>query len=221
MFELDHLFVMVGEGGLEADSLTTFGLTEGEANTHPGQGTACRRFFFRNAYLELVWVHDAVEAQQEDVRPAGLWDRWTRRSAEASPFGLGLRPAGAGTVELPFAAWEYRPSYLPAPLAIHVGQNVPLSEPFWFFLAFGRRPDGPARPRPQPVEHAAGLREITGVHLAGPGLGTPSEAARAVAGAWAVALEDAAQHLAEVTFDGGSRGVVRDFRPALPIVLRC
>jgi hypothetical protein len=40
-------------------------MAEGEPNTHPGQGTACRRFFFRNAFLELVWVRDPAEAQGE------------------------------------------------------------------------------------------------------------------------------------------------------------
>ena len=50
--ELDHLFSLVPRKALEADRLVEIELTEGEPNTHPGQGTACRRFFFRNAYLE-------------------------------------------------------------------------------------------------------------------------------------------------------------------------
>ena len=45
-FELDHLLVWVDVGGPEAERLAAFGLTEGAPNTHPGQGTACRRFFF-------------------------------------------------------------------------------------------------------------------------------------------------------------------------------
>jgi hypothetical protein len=28
---------------------------EDSSNTHPGQGTANRQFFFNNAYLELLW----------------------------------------------------------------------------------------------------------------------------------------------------------------------
>jgi hypothetical protein len=45
MFEFDHLFVWVSPGGPKADHLVATGLAEGEPNTHPGQGTACRRFF--------------------------------------------------------------------------------------------------------------------------------------------------------------------------------
>ena len=84
MFELDHLFLWARMGGLEADRLVAFGLTEGEPNTHLGQGTACRRFFFRNAYLEVLWVHDPIEAEAEAVRPAGLWARWCGQATGAS-----------------------------------------------------------------------------------------------------------------------------------------
>jgi len=47
--ELDHLFICVSIRAPEADRLAAFGLTEGTPNTHPGQGTACRRFFLGKA----------------------------------------------------------------------------------------------------------------------------------------------------------------------------
>ena len=52
--ELDHIFVWTTCGAPEADCLRDFGLVEGSANRHPGQGTACRRFFFHNAMIELL-----------------------------------------------------------------------------------------------------------------------------------------------------------------------
>ena len=218
--ELDHLFIWADVGGPEADRLVAFGLTEGAPNTHPGQGTACRRFFFQNAYLELVWVRDPAEAQSEPVGPTGLWSRWTGRRTGASPFGLGLRPVRPGASDVPFPAWEYRPAYLPSPLAIHIGRDVPLSEPFWFHLGFARRPDDAGRPTRQPLEHAAGFGEVTGVRLLGPGLGNPSEAGLAVARTAAVELVDAPEQLAEVTFDGGGRRRAEDLRPVLPLLFR-
>jgi len=48
-FAIDHVFVMCSPGAPEAAALIRAGLTEGSANTHPGQGTANRRFFFRDA----------------------------------------------------------------------------------------------------------------------------------------------------------------------------
>jgi hypothetical protein len=219
-FEFDHLFIWTDVGAPEAERLAAFGLAEGAPNTHPGQGTACRRFFFRNAYLELLWVRETSEAQDERLGPTRLWPRWAGRRTGASPFGLGLRPARPGAGGVPFPAWEYRPAYLPPPLAIHVGRDVPLSEPFWFYLGLARRSDDPGRPTRQPLEHATGFGEITGVRIAGPGLGKPSEAGRGVARLAAVALAEAPEHLAEVTFDGGGAGRVEDFRPDLPLLFR-
>jgi hypothetical protein len=51
--ELDHLFVCTAPGAPEAETLVQFGLHEGPSNQHPGQGTACRRFSFANAMIEL------------------------------------------------------------------------------------------------------------------------------------------------------------------------
>lgn len=51
---LDHIFICVQPGASEAEALIDFGLTEGSPNRHQGQGTANRRFFFRNAFLVQV-----------------------------------------------------------------------------------------------------------------------------------------------------------------------
>ena len=64
-----------------------------------------------------------------------LWERWSGRSGEACPFGVVLRPSGED-VSPPFDTWEYRPAYLPSPLAIHVARDVPLTEPGFFYLPF-------------------------------------------------------------------------------------
>ena len=63
--EIDHVFICCSVGGHETEVLTRLGLKEGSPNTHTGQGTACRRFFFSNAYLELLWVSDPIQAQAE------------------------------------------------------------------------------------------------------------------------------------------------------------
>src|SRR6266567_1042943 len=85
--EFDHVFICVSVSGEEASTLAAFGLTEGTPNVHPGQGTACRRFFFANAYLELLWVSNAADAQSETIQPTHLYERWARRASGACPFG--------------------------------------------------------------------------------------------------------------------------------------
>lgn len=217
-FELDHVFVCVGEGGPEASRLASCGLSEGEPNTHPGQGTACRRFVFANAFLELLWVCDAEEARSETPRPLRLWERWSGRSALACPFGLCLRPARPDVGGPPFASWRYQPPYLPAPLCIHVGEDCSSVEgPLLLYLAFGRRPD--SRPPPHPPPHRAGFREITSVLVRGPQ--APSSAARdAARQAGGVAFGPGESHLLEIGFDGEGQGRTIDLRPQLPLLLR-
>ena len=81
--ELDHLFVMTAAGAPEADALAAHGFVEGAPNRHPGQGTANRRFFFGNAFLEFLWVEDEAEAQGDVVARTRLFDRWQGRGTGA------------------------------------------------------------------------------------------------------------------------------------------
>jgi hypothetical protein len=220
--ELDHVFICTAVGAPEADRLIDFGLSEGSPNHHPGQGTACRRFFFKNAYLELLWVVDPGEAQSALVRRTGLWERWARRGRDASPFGVGLRPISSEEAVAPFQAWAYRPPYLPEPLAIHMADNSEvLTEPLLFYLPFGRppNPDDPARR--QPREHAAGVRTITRLLiLAGQGDGTAPQLRAVEEQCEGVGFAHGSEALMEVGFDGERSGGTADFRPALPLILR-
>jgi hypothetical protein len=144
--ELDHIFIMCDVDAPEATALTTVGLVEGPPNVHPGQGTACRRFAFPQQYLELVWVADATEAQNDRTR---LWERWSLRRRGACPFGLVFRIDGGTTV--PFPTWSYRPRYLPAGVSLEMAADTPIREPEFFVLPPGsRRTDRPrqlANPR--------------------------------------------------------------------------
>ena len=215
MCEVDHLIICTDFGAPEAERLIAFGLTEGAPNVHPGQGTANRRFFFHNVYLELLWVSDPQDAQSNLVRPTQLWPRWSQRRSGMSPFGVCLRstrPEGEG---LPFPGWEYRPPYWPFPRGIHVRDGVSLSEPWWVYIGPGRRSDDPGRARRQPLKHGVGLREVTHIRFTSPRL--KSSSAHAVAG---VVLDPGPEHLLELTFDNGLQGGNVDFRPDLPLVFR-
>ena len=74
-FELDHVFVAASPGAPEIGLLNAAGFAEGPPNDHPGQGTACRRVFFTNAYLELIWLTDLETARAPSIRRTGLAER--------------------------------------------------------------------------------------------------------------------------------------------------
>jgi len=190
---------------------------EGTPNHHPGQGTACRRFFFSNAMLELIWLGDEAEARSERTRMTKLWERFSAGQT-AAPFGVILRPAPGTEPVCPWRSWSYRPQTMPG-LELEIASDTELTEPMWCYMKSGRAPVEWPPERLQPLDHPADLREITRVLIGCPdakeGSVTSTMARNGV-----IALHTGVEHLMELHFDGGRRGTTLDFRPALPLTFR-
>jgi hypothetical protein len=212
-YVVDHVFVMCSVGAPEAEGLVRAGLLEGASNTHPGQGTASRRFFFDGVYLELVWVSDADEARREPARSTRLWERWAKRDAGACPFGLVFRDA-AGSAAPPFPTWSYEPAY--SPVAIDIAKATPLREPELFYFRFPRPPGALSS---QPTAHALPLRKLTALRVGIPGTAPRSEGVRAAEATGLVTFLAADAYLMTLGFDGETQGRSSDLRPDLAIVL--
>lgn len=220
-FEFDHLFICVDVGAPEGDCLTTFGLVEGSSNVHSGQGTTNRRFFFRNAMVELLWVHDPREAMSEAIHHTRLWERWTSRHQGSCPFGICLRPGPDADDTIAFSSWSYRPPYLPKTMSIAVGNNADrLTEPMLFQIASRQRPDQSPPEKAQPLDHGIDLREITRVELVGPFADPLSPELHAVLDTQQVTLRRGTDYCVELGFDREVRGHQVDFRPGLPLIMR-
>jgi hypothetical protein len=212
--ELDHLFICTAPGAPEAEKLVRFGLREGPPNRHLGQGTANRRFSFANAMIELLWVSDPKEAQNETSWRTLLWERWSGRAAQACPFGICVRPVDPQNTETPFPAWEYRPAYLPDPLVMHIGE-ASVEEPMWVYLSFIRRVD-----REQKfAEHPVGMREITALTLTTP-VPLLSTASQRMIESGILSTEKGPTFLLEIEFDSHRRKEIVDFSPHLPLVFQ-
>ena len=194
--ELDHLFVCTAPGAPEAERLVQFGLHEAPPNEHPGQGTACRRFSFVNAMIELLWV------------------RWSRRHGNACPFGICVRPVNPQDTGSPFPAWEYRPAYLPDPLCMQIGE-AGIEEPMWLHLSFMRR----TQREGWFTQHPVGFREITRLTLTTP---TPlrSSASQKMTESGVLATRTGPTFLLEIEFDGYQRKEQVDFRPHRPVIFQ-
>jgi hypothetical protein len=107
---LDHVFICTTVNAPEAEALVAFGLIEGSSNVHPGQGTANRRFFFEGGFIELLWVINPLEAQNELTSPTRLWDRWAANAnKQISPFGIGFSAIGDVPLPAPFESRVYHP----------------------------------------------------------------------------------------------------------------
>ncbi|MSV27903.1 MAG: hypothetical protein EXQ52_04045 [Bryobacterales bacterium] len=213
---LDHVFICTAIGAPAAGKLRQLGLQEGSPNWHPGQGTACRRFFFHNAMLELVWVENETEARSEQTRDTRLWERWSGTGRATSPFGILLRPEPPSWNKCPFDSWDYQPKTMPG-LSLQIATATGIEEPMWCYME-GGRPYAEAPPeRRQPMDHPGGFREITGVRIVGPSLPETS-VTQAMARENVIALGIGAEHLLQLQFDDGKRGGRTDLRPDLPLI---
>jgi hypothetical protein len=216
--ELDHVICCCDVGAPEADALAAAGLREGSSNTHPGQGTANRRFFLANAYIELLWVDDLAQARSEPAYRTRLWERWLRRRDGACPFGIALRPATPDAdIPPPFPTWAYHAPYLPPQVSIGIALATPLTEPEFLQIAFATRPDAK---NIEPLKHPLGVRTLTGVRIGTPDREPQSPAAKAMRADGLVSFYVAPEFVMELTFGGGANARYDDLRPVLPLVLR-
>ena len=206
---LDHLFIMTAPNAPAAERLIDLGMVEGNANTHPGQGTANRRFFFETGALELMFLIDNEEAQSGSGRDLRLYERAT--SENVSPFGLILRADSERDADS-FPGWWYQPDYFARGQRFVVGETAAdLSEPACIVMP----PNLPKRP---PVDVSpAPFRRITNVTVSAP-VEKISEALAATIDACAITFETAATHTLTVTFEGSDSSV--DLAPGLPLRLR-
>ena len=212
---MDHLFVCTASNAPEAEKLIQFGLREGPPNQHPGQGTACRRFAFLNAMIELFWVSTPTEAQSESTARTLLWERWSGREGNACPFGICLRPTDPQHVgPPPFSSWEYRPAYLPDPLVLHIGE-AGIEEPMWVYMNFMKR----AQREHWFTGHPNGAHEITRLSLTTPAP-LRSNASQKIIENGVLTARTGATSLLEIELDGQQRKEHADFRPQLPVIFQ-
>jgi len=160
--EIDHLFVFVQPQAPELARLADAGLQERFRRDHPGQGTANVCCCFDNAYLELLWLHNADQAHDPAVARMQLVERAAWRTSGASPFGIALRTGPSEP--LPFETWDYAAPFLPSGMSIPVAlASDDPRQPLLFRSPGSQRPDHWTDGRGDARQAPAGLAEI--VHL--------------------------------------------------------
>jgi hypothetical protein len=207
---LHHVFICSSVGAPEAEDLLDAGLVEGSPNKHVGQGTANRRFFFESGFLELLWVHDELEAQSMLTAPTNLWDRWAARGRDANPFGICFSSSDGIDSALPFPSLVYRPGYLSHDRYLLFADNLPLSEPEVFVLSW---PQVQSSPKTEPIRHPLGLCEMRSVSVGLPDPASISSSLCAIRDAGLIKIHHSVTPELEVEFT--SQKEVQQSVPAL------
>lgn len=208
--QLDHFFILASTGAPEADELVKIGLIEGTSNTHPGQGTANRRFFLANTTLEFLYITDIAET----VNGAGKGLRLAERAIDidGSPFGLVSR-VEADCTDPDFPSWQYFPDYFPKPMCFYVGDNSDdFTEPLCICMP-------PALPKPKnaPAPSNSGW-SLTELQISIPGIGA-SAALSAFGECELVTIRYNEDHRMTLVFNNAQEGLSKNFMPDIPLVI--
>jgi len=222
--ELDHIFIFTEAPEQATQLLQQFGLTEGTSNVHPGQGTACRRFFFNNAYLELAWVTSEQEIKKPVIAKTKLWERSQYKLTNYCPFGLCFRKQNQinNSSALFEDSWQYKPPYLPEDLYVNVASNTDFpKEPMLFEMPFYQiaPKDYPAE-RQQSLNHKKGFQEITKVILTLPTtIDHLSGAMKKVISKSIVTLLEGKNYSVALEFDDCIKGETQSFQNIIALTI--
>jgi hypothetical protein len=159
--ELDHIFVFIEPNGPEIGLLKDLGFTETYRREHPGQGTANVCFAFENAFLELLWITDPVEAASSPIARTGLLARSQWRTKRTCPFGIAWRAGGEA-----IPTWSFEPPYLPAGVSIPVAvDGDDPHQPMMFTFPGTVAPVDWAPERHGGFQHMGGFSGIEGIEV--------------------------------------------------------
>lgn len=214
--KIDHIFICSDAPDDDAQIFADFGFTEGPPNNHPGQGTANRRFFFNNMYLEFLYIADNKSAQSSFTKPIKLYERITDKSTHVSPFGFGLYPSDNGMKIGDYNTWEYKPKFLPPPLKMDIYGDS-LTEPMYYYMEFLFPSSKISQKK---FSHANGFNSISAVKILTPQAALDSDLKQDLSHFKVIEYAKAETHALEITFDGAKQNKNHDFRPRLPVIFK-
>jgi hypothetical protein len=219
-WELDHVFFATPDLAMVERTLSNKGLKFTRHVVHPGQGTANACAVFRNAFFEVLGMHDVDELKSELVHPLALWERIQWAETGACPLGVCYR-ASDGKLDvgsLPFEGWHYKPAYLSSGASIPiVTPRRALTEPLIFLSA---DPDRRTNLQEAAARHGE-TRTLTGVALRRPSAATPlSDGVRWFENQGLLSIEDGPNYSIELEWDHGREGICHRFSDEVPLVFR-
>ena len=237
--QVDHFNIWVTNPKTAKKKLTEIGFTsvpDSLSTIHKGQGTTGRYFYFLNNYLELIFVYDLTEFEENNRvnRDLDFAERANFAENEASPFSLALKIKDYDIEKIPFKKVKYHQEWMKNSESIYsaVNSKINLKEPSVFAVypelesdRFETLTDLKSIPEEYAFvrtfyKHPNGAKKVTNIRITSYDLDMETETIEAINEIENVSIKNGAEHLMELTFDNNVQGKIFDLRPELPLIIK-
>lgn len=236
--QLDHFNIWVTDPALAKQKLIDIGLTavpDSMSAIHHGQGTSGRYFNFLNGYLELIFVHDQKELEENNKVNPELDFTLRSKSYEngASPFSVALKMIAYDKDSIPFETIQYQQEWMESDDAIYSARNSKLNpqEPSIFVVFPGMQAitfdsteellavPGDDNSWKALFQHDNGAEKITQMIIHSKDLNPNTKSIKALNQVDGIIVKKGNEHLMELYLDDGAKGKKYDLRPELPLII--
>lgn len=236
--QVDHFNIWVKNPKKAKEKLMSIGFNsvpDSLSEIHKGQGTAGRYFNFLNGYLELIFVNDLLELEENNTKNKNL-DFIKRANFEkngASPFSIALKLTDYKIEKIPFKKIKYHQDWMKENTYIFSAKNskTHINEPSIFvvypeieaktFESLSVLESIPSENEfwKEWFKHPNGAKKVTEIVITSIDLDLKTETIKAINKINNVIVKNGKEHLMELYFDNNIQGKSFDLRPELPLII--
>jgi len=236
--QVDHFNIWVENPKIAKEKLNEIGFNsvpDSLSEVHKGQGTAGRYFNFLNGYLELIFVYDQNELEENSKQNKDLdfTERANFKKNGALPFSIALKVKDYDIAKIPFEKVRYHQDWMDESANIYSAKNskTNLKEPSIFVVYpeiesdrfetlsdLKNIPDEYAFAR-EFYKHPNGAKKITNIVITSPDIDLKTETIKVVNGIQNLTVENGQEQIIELYFDNNIQGKTFDLRPELPLII--
>ena len=234
--QVDHLNIWVTNPTLAKKKLNEIGFTsvpDSLSDVHNGQGTSGRYFHFLNSYLELIFVYDQNELEENNRKNEAL-DFTVRAEFQengALPFSVALKIKDYDITKIPFEKISYHQDWMEKGVNIYSAKNSKkyLQEPSVFVVypalestqfstlaEVENIPDEYAFARAF-YKHPNGAKKLTRMVITSTDVNLNTATMQALNNINNLTVQNGVEQLMELYFDNNTQGKSFDLRPELPL----
>jgi hypothetical protein len=236
--KVDHFNIWVKNPTKTQKLLTNIGFTavpDTLSQIHQGQGTTGRYFYFLNSYLELIFVYNQTEFEENNKKNNALdfKERTNFKKNGASPFSIALKVKDYNVEKIPFKKISYHQDWMEENTNIYSAKNskINLKEPSIFVVypeieweEFETISDLKNIPEEYAIwrefyKHPNGAQKVTKIIITSSNLNLNTETIKAINGIENLTIKNGKEHLMELHFDNDVQRIFFDLRPELPLII--